>query len=94
MENPYDPQFNMSSSKEDLLRDIDWLSNELNKVMDENEELRKACQYWERASKLSKSIQYESSKWEDVATVSIVDLTKDAKPYVNPFNNPAGVPLN
>jgi hypothetical protein len=94
MKNPYDPQFNMSSSKEDLLRDIDWLNNELNKVMDENEELRKACQYWERAYKLSKPIQYESSKWEDVTPASIVDLTKDAKPYVNPFNNPAGVPLN
>ena len=81
--------------------EIDDFINLSNKLIDSyeklkfaNENLTKACEYWERAYNLAKPIQYESSKLEDVATVSIVDLTKDAKPYVNPFNNPAGVPIN
>lgn len=95
MSNPYDPHFNMSSSKEDLIRDAEWLNNELNKVMGENEELRKICEYWERAYKLSRPIQYESNKWDgNDSPAPVVDLTKDAKPYINPFNNPVGVPLN
>ena len=63
MENPYDPHFNFTSSKEDLIRDVEWLNNELNRVMAENEDLRAACKYWERAYNLAKPKQYESSKF-------------------------------
>jgi len=63
VENPYDPHFNFTSSKEDLIRDVEWLNNELNRVMAENEDLRAACKYWERAYNLAKPKQYESSKF-------------------------------
>jgi len=65
MENPYDPHFNFTSSKEDLIRDVEWLNNEVNRLTAENEDLRKACEYWQRAYNLSKPKQYEFSKWTD-----------------------------
>ena len=63
MENPYDPHFNFTSSKEDLIRDIEWLNNEVNRLTAENEDLRQACKYWEQEYNLAKPKQYESSKF-------------------------------
>jgi len=63
VENPYDPHFNFTSSKEDLIRDIEWLNNEVNRLTAENEDLRQACKYWEQAYNLAKPKQYESSKF-------------------------------
>lgn len=65
MENPYDPHFNFTSSKEDLIRDVEWLNNQVNRLTAENKELRKTSEYWERAYKLSRPKQYESSKFEE-----------------------------
>jgi len=59
MENPYDPHFNFTSSKEDLIRDVEWLNNQVNRLTAENKELRKTSEYWERAYKLSRPIEYE-----------------------------------